>query len=189
VDAHPAAPEFQTYLARYLSNIADLLAREGRTSETKAALEKALSITAKLVADHPEVPEYQQQAAITSTDLGILQAEQGDPVAGLRLCRYALACLTAIKTPSLEHLYLMTRAHAKIGELLASSPLDPTRDPADTPAAHFDAAMALLKRAVAAGFRDPANMPSDKAIDALRSRPDFQLLMMDVAFPVRALAR
>jgi len=189
VDAHPEVPEFQIYLARYLSNIADLLVREARIPEAKSTLEKSLSISAKLATDHPEVPEYLQQAAITSTDLGMLQAEHGDPASGLRLCRYALACLTKIKSPTLVHLYLMVRAHAKIGELLASAPPDPARDQADTPTAHFDAAMVLLNRAVAAGFRDPANMPTDTAIDALRSRPDFQLLMLDIAFPDKPFAR
>jgi hypothetical protein len=114
---------------------------------------------------------------------------QADPAAGLRLCRYALARLTTIKAPRLEHLYLMVRAHAQIGERLASLPPDPGRDPADAPAVHFDAAMALLNRAVAGGFRDPVNMSTDRAIDALRSRPDFQLLMLDFTFPDEPFAR
>ena len=55
----PSVPEFQNYLARYFSNIGDLLVKEGRIPEALAALEKSLSISAKLAADHPEFPEYQ----------------------------------------------------------------------------------------------------------------------------------
>jgi serine/threonine protein kinase/tetratricopeptide (TPR) repeat protein len=188
VDANPTVTDFQNDLARCLANIGDLLAKEGRISETLATLEKGLSISVKLADAHPEFPAYQTQAAITSIDLGMLKADHGDPVAGLRLCRGALDRLTAIKAPQIEELYMLARAHAMIGELLARAPSDPSRDPTDAPAAHFDAAMAVLHRAVALGFRDPVNMPTDRAIDALRSRPDFQVLMMDLAMPKQPFA-
>jgi tetratricopeptide (TPR) repeat protein len=41
-----------------------------------------------------------------------------------------------------------------------------------------------LKRAIAAGFRDVSHIQADRDLDPLRSRQDFQLLMMDLAFPV-----
>jgi hypothetical protein len=44
-------------------------------------------------------------------------------------------------------------------------------------------AMDLLRRAVAEGYRDADVMRTDRALDSLRSRLDFQLLMMDLAFP------
>ena len=39
------------------------------------------------------------------------------------------------------------------------------------------------QRASYAGFRDPVDMPTDHALDVLRSRPDFQILMLDAAMP------
>ena len=71
---------------------------------------------------------------------------------------------------------------------MARGPAEPSRKSTDAPAAHFDGAMAALQRAVALGFRDPVNMPTDRAIDALRSRPDFQLLMIDLAMPKNSFA-
>jgi hypothetical protein len=44
--------------------------------------------------------------------------------------------------------------------------------------------MALLHKAVAMGWRDPAPSRAEDALDPLRSRSDFQLLMMDLAMPV-----
>jgi len=38
-------------------------------------------------------------------------------------------------------------------------------------------------RAVAAGLQDAAFMRRDADLDPLRARPDFQMLMMDLAFP------
>jgi hypothetical protein len=46
-----------------------------------------------------------------------------------------------------------------------------------------DQAMHWLHRAVARGYRNVASMRKDPAFDPLRSRPDFQLLMMDLVMP------
>ena len=43
--------------------------------------------------------------------------------------------------------------------------------------------MAALGRAVADGYRDADALRSEAALDPLRGRRDFQLLMMDVAMP------
>jgi serine/threonine-protein kinase len=55
--------------------------------------------------------------------------------------------------------------------------------------AEADRAMEWLRRAVAAGYHNVANMRSDANLDPLRSRPDFQLLMMDLEFPDDPFAR
>jgi hypothetical protein len=49
--------------------------------------------------------------------------------------------------------------------------------------AESERAMHVLRQAVAAGYRDLTWMRIDTDLDPLRSRPDFQLLMMDLAFP------
>jgi hypothetical protein len=46
-----------------------------------------------------------------------------------------------------------------------------------------DTAMSLLKTAVGLGYRDAADFHTETALDPLRNRPDFGLLMMDLAFP------
>ena len=49
--------------------------------------------------------------------------------------------------------------------------------------------METLRRAVAAGFRNLVHMQTDTDLDSLRNRPDFQLLMMDLAFPAEPFTR
>jgi serine/threonine-protein kinase len=44
-------------------------------------------------------------------------------------------------------------------------------------------AMEWLHRAVARGYRNVALMQRDPYLNPVRSRPDFQLLMMDLEFP------
>ena len=46
-----------------------------------------------------------------------------------------------------------------------------------------DRAIALLRRAVAMGFKEWKQLASDRDRNALRYHPDFQILMMDLAFP------
>ena len=50
-------------------------------------------------------------------------------------------------------------------------------------------AVATLRRAVAAGFRNLNTLRKDRDLNPLRSRPDFQLLMMDLAMPGDPFAR
>jgi hypothetical protein len=50
-------------------------------------------------------------------------------------------------------------------------------------------AMATLRRAVAEGFRDLNTLRKDEDLDPLRSRPDFQALLLDLAFPDEPFAR
>ena len=55
-------------------------------------------------------------------------------------------------------------------------------------AAHAEAAMALLRRAVACGYRELDHIRAEPGLDPLRSRDDFRLLMMDMGFPVEPFA-
>ena len=48
--------------------------------------------------------------------------------------------------------------------------------------------MADLRRAVDTGYRDAAEFRREPALDPLRGRDDFRLIMMDVAFPEQPFA-
>ena len=52
-----------------------------------------------------------------------------------------------------------------------------------------DAAMALLRRAFAMGYRGLDSYRTEDALDLLRGRDDFKLLMMDLALPEQVFAR
>jgi hypothetical protein len=48
--------------------------------------------------------------------------------------------------------------------------------------------MALLKKAVALGYRLEGAIRTEPALDSLRGRPDFRDLMMDLAMPAELFA-
>jgi len=50
-------------------------------------------------------------------------------------------------------------------------------------------ATTLLRKAVAVGYRNTDAMTKESDLDPLRNRPDFKLLMLDLAFPADPFAR
>jgi hypothetical protein len=50
-------------------------------------------------------------------------------------------------------------------------------------------AVEVLEQAAREGYRDLANMKKDTDLDPIRNRPDFQVLILDLAFPADPLAR
>jgi hypothetical protein len=80
-----------------------------------------------------------------------------------------------------DNLYDLACYHA-----ILSSALD-RQNPGSSAAA--DQAMRRLREAVAAGYRNIEWMRRDTDLDPLRSRLDFQLLMMDLAMPDDSFAR
>ena len=48
--------------------------------------------------------------------------------------------------------------------------------------------MAVLRRTVAMGYRSPDVFRTEAALDALRSRDDFRLRVMDLAMPAEPFA-
>jgi PleD family two-component response regulator len=49
--------------------------------------------------------------------------------------------------------------------------------------------MELFRRTLAEGYRNASAISRESALDELRSRPDFRLLILDLAFPAEPLAR
>jgi eukaryotic-like serine/threonine-protein kinase len=60
---------------------------------------------------------------------------------------------------------------------------------ADVAVTEADAAMASLRRAVAMGSRRLDSYRTEDALNPLRGRDDFRLLMIDLAFPKQVCAR
>jgi serine/threonine-protein kinase len=97
-----------------------------------------------------------------------------------------VAILERLPTLELPDLYNLACGYAKLAGIATS------RGPGVTAAdgrAEADRAMQWLHRAVARGYRNVALMRRDLDLDPLRSRPDFQLLMMDLEFPDDPFAR
>jgi eukaryotic-like serine/threonine-protein kinase len=73
---------------------------------------------------------------------------------------------------------------------LASTIADPAEGPAaaDRQRRDADRAVAAVRRVIGTGYASHL-LKADPDLDSLRSRPDFQALMMDLAFPADPFAR
>ena len=78
---------------------------------------------------------------------------------------------SGLDPPHGETLYYLAGCHARLGGIAgtAGSGLSAAEG-----AAELDRAMGVLRRAVAAGYRNVAWMKRDPDLDPLRARPDFR---------------
>ena len=85
--------------------------------------------------------------------------------------------------------YNIACIHARLGDLAPSKAGDDPAIMRAAASAQYDRAMIALRQAVDAGHRQYGLYLRDTDLDPLRSRPDFQLLMLDVAFPANPFVR
>jgi eukaryotic-like serine/threonine-protein kinase len=185
-DANPTVPEYQNSLANCLTNIANVLLRKGRTAEARARCDRAVALREVLVSTHPNVPEYRQGLAESLCGLGLARRAKRDFAGASADWRRAIALYKTVAGQDGECLFFYACCHASLSSvagLPGTGMSDSARD------AEADRAVALLVRAVEVGYSAPYTYRNEPALDPLRDRPDFQLLMLDLAYPSDPFAR
>ena len=178
--AGPADASDSRRLANCETNTAAALVSSGRLAEARACCDRAIAIREDLVRGDPD-------------ERGLWPGPGGEPAAvgrregggrrhrrrGRRLAR--AAALYAGHPPGRgEPAIFRACCRGSLAGLAgkAGSGISAAEGPA-----HAEEAMAILRRAVAGGYRDPDHLRVEPGLDPLRSRDDFRLLMMDLAFP------
>lgn len=163
---YPAVPDYRSDLAGCQHNLGLLLNALGRPVEAEAAYRAALALHEKLVAEHPDVPDYRKHLEVTSVALATLLVNAGKVTDAV-----AIAGRIADR-PSLsaDRLYDCAFVFAQ-ASAAANNP---------DAKAHAACATDLLRRAVAAGYRDIPKMLKDTDRTALR-RDDFAAFLWDLA--------
>jgi hypothetical protein len=155
-------------------------------AEARDGYDRAISLKERLVREDPTNTVNRQDLAWSLRRRGLARRDLGDLAGAAADARRALGLYEALPSPA-GRLWIETAcAHAALVGLAGRSGSGVS---AAERASEADTAMALLHKAVAVGFRDAAAIRTEDALDPLRDRPDFQLLMMDLAFPTEPLAR
>jgi serine/threonine-protein kinase len=181
VEANPNVTHFQFDLAHSIHQIAWVWTETGKTAEALAAYERAVAILRKLVEANPSDIVLQSELALSHGSIGELRWKAGRTADAVVSVRESVGILERLSTllRSIDRENLAC-GHAMLAGLAAEPGSGMT---ADEGRAEAERAMHWLQQAVAAGYRNVAIMRRDHTLDSLRSRDDFQLLMMDLEFP------
>ena len=106
----------------------------------------------------------------------------GRPAEAVSAFREAIAILEGLASPTSGDLYDLACTQSLLSGVASDAGSGLT---AADGQAEADKAMKSLRRAVAAGWQRAGHMRADTDLDPIRSRPDFQLLMMDLVFPTK----
>jgi serine/threonine-protein kinase len=185
-DANPNVSDFQSELSETHLLVGWALKQTGKPAEARAAHERAITVMQKLADADPNVARWQNRLAIILCNIGELTREAGRTAEAVATYRRAVAIWTQLSSPAPQDLYNSACTHAELARLAGEPGSGMT---ASEGRAEADRAMEWLRRAVAAGYRKLVALRTDPNLDPLRSRPDFQLLMMDLEFPDDPFAR
>jgi eukaryotic-like serine/threonine-protein kinase len=182
VDANPAVTRFEGDLAQSYQGIGSIQDRTGQLSNAFTSFDRARTIFQKLADANPTVTLLQTRLAMSYSYMGQVRQRDGRPAEAAAEFQKAVAIMERISNlqPSSYDLYNL----ACFQSLLSGIASQPGSGLTDTNVRSLgEQAVATLRRAVDAGLQDVAFMRRDPDLDPLRSRPDFQLLLLDLAFP------
>jgi serine/threonine-protein kinase len=188
-EANPNVTQILVQLAKNLERIGSLLLQLGKPAEALVTHEKALAIRQRLAETNPSVTDLQLDLAQSLARVGRLKQQAGraaEADALFEQFRQTIAVLAHLPTLNPVDLYNLACSHAILAGVAAQPGSSMTTGERQ---AEADRAIQWLGRAIAAGYRKLALIQSDPDLDPLRSRSDFQLLMLDLAFPADPFAR
>jgi eukaryotic-like serine/threonine-protein kinase len=186
-DAYPAVSRFEGDLAQSDQGIGSIQHLTGHFALALASFERARTVLQKLADANPTLTIFQTRLATNHSQLGMARFQAGRPADAAAELRKAVAIMERLSNlqPSGYELYNL----ACFRSLLSGIARDPGSGmTADDVRGLGEQAVATLRRAVAAGLEDVAFMRKDPDLEPLRSRPDFQMLLMDLAFPTDPFA-
>jgi tetratricopeptide (TPR) repeat protein/tRNA A-37 threonylcarbamoyl transferase component Bud32 len=184
--AEPGNPAWQRGVGMSLNNLGELDAKGGHIATAVGRFRESVAIHERLARDRPTITDYRAGLAFAESGLGRALCRGGSEAEGVSALRQAITLREAISNLSIEGRYDLACCHA----LLAAAADDPRSGlSSDDAATESDRAMAALRAAVAAGYRDLAKLRTDSDLAKLRDRDDFRELLLDLAMPADPFSR
>ena len=146
---------------------------------------RRLLIRRKMVEADPSTASHRSSLVHTFRRRGLAMQKCGRPADAVRDFRQSIIVLQELTGPSPWDYYNTACFQSLIVGVAADAGSGLTSAEGRVLA---EEAMSNLHRAVAAGFLDADLMRTDPDLDPIRSRPDFQALFRDVAFPTDPFA-
>jgi serine/threonine-protein kinase len=185
-EAYPGVTEFRFNLANSLIEIGDHSRVLGRAAQSQTSYEQGVAILEGLLDANFKFSQARIVWLQALRGLGAIQLDAGRPGEAVSTLRRVVAFGEGNPFSDPETLNFLAESHALLGRAagMPGSGLLPGEGPVE-----LDRAMEMLRQAVAAGYWDVAWMRRDPDLDPLRSRADFQVLLLDLAFPADPFSR
>jgi serine/threonine-protein kinase len=181
-DANPAVTRFEGDLAQSHQVIGAVQDKTGHPALALVSYERARAILQKLADANPTLTLFQNRLAMSHAYVGLARQRSGRPKEAAVEFRRAVDIMERLANfqPDGYNLYNLACFRSLLSGTAGQPGSGLSRDEADNLG---EKAVETLRRAVAAGLEDVAFMRRDTDLDPLRSRADFQLLLLDLAFP------
>jgi serine/threonine-protein kinase len=184
---NPAVTLFQGELAQCYQVIGSMQDQTGQRDLALGSFEHARAILQKAIEANPALTLFQTRLAMSHAYVGQARQREGRLADAAAEYRRAVSIVTRVGElqPGSYNLYNLACYLSLLSGVAAQKGSGMRPGEASDLGAQ---AVQALRRAVGAGLNDFAFMRRDTDLDPLRPRTDFQLLMMDLAFPDEPLA-
>jgi eukaryotic-like serine/threonine-protein kinase len=181
--ADPGILEEMAYLYQSWGSLA---VGTGDIPEATAKYERMRATVARLIEAHPAAPRYRSQLADCVRRVGVTLQASGRADDAIAHYRQSLADLERLEKPTPIDLYDIACCRSLISGA-ASEPGSGLT--AAEGQAEAERAVAGVRRALDAGYAEVSWVRNgDPDLKPIRSRPDFQQLMLDMTFPAYPFA-
>jgi tetratricopeptide (TPR) repeat protein len=174
-------------LASHLGDLHHLQQLTGQGDSALLSLRRGLAIIERLAERYPDVRDYQRIRASTTNMMSDLHRRRAEPSKSLAYARKALDLLGRLTSEHPGDGYIRmdeAKAYNNMGRCLQQSGEPDRRRREENGRRAID----MLRRAWRGGFMNPEILQSDTDLDPIRERPDFRLLVQDLAFPTQPFA-
>jgi eukaryotic-like serine/threonine-protein kinase len=185
-DENPDDNAFRDGLAGSLICLGAVVRSAGRPAEAKRGYEQAIALLEQQVQQNPTDAEHRYFLASSIRRRALTLADLGDPVGAAADARRALVLCDGPGSSSAEEVVELACCHAALAGLAGRARSGVSAAEGEEEAR---ASIELLRRAIAIGYRNGNELRIESALDPLRSRDDFRLLMMDLTMPADPFAR
>jgi hypothetical protein len=172
--------------ARNLGVHGDLLVAFGECDPAISDFCQGRELIDRLADEQPAKHAYASKLARLERRIGVAHKKAGRAGEAAAALRRSVEILSRQEPASPADLESLAASQARLAFLVGAPGCNPSPAECDLAA---EAAMAALRRASAADYRDLLCVKNRDDFNALRSRPGYRLLLLDLAKPVDPFAR
>jgi eukaryotic-like serine/threonine-protein kinase len=185
-DGNPEDNAFRDALAGSLNCLGAVVRSVGRLTEAKRGYEQAIALLEQQVQQNPTDPWHRYFLASSIRQRGLTLGDLGDPVGAAADARRALVLCDGPGPGSVEEVVEMACCHAALAGLAGRARSGVSAAEGEEEAR---ASIEWLHRAVATGYRNGNELRIESALDPLRDRDDFRMMIMDLDFPAEPFSK